>query len=60
MRWVQRVKVSFCREQQTPIDKKWLRGRFDRSWEMPVERKLPAKIGRCSKKPFGHNFQNSA
>ena len=40
-------------------------GLFDRvlparSWEMPVERKLPAKIGRCVAKPYGHNFQNSA
>ena len=40
-------------------------GRFDRvlparSWEMTVERELPAKIGRCYKKPFGHNFRISA
>ena len=27
---------------------------------MPVERELPAKIGRCYEKPFGHNFQISA
>ena len=44
-----------------PVDNKWLRGRFDRvlparSWEIPVERELPAKIGRCSKKLGGHNF----
>ena len=31
-----------------------------RSWEMPVERELPAKIGRCYEKPYGHNFQISA
>merc|ERR1711973_965305 len=30
------------------------------SGEMPVKRELPAKIGRCLPKPFGHNFQNSA
>ena len=43
------------------VDKKWLWGRFDRalpawSWEMPVKRDLPAKIGRCSKSLGGHNF----
>ena len=27
-----------------------------RSWELPVERELPAKIGRCYEKPSGHNF----
>ena len=26
------------------------------SWEMPVKRELPAKIGRCNEKPSGHNF----
>ena len=44
-----------------PVDKQWLRGRFDRvlparSWEMPVKRELPAKIGRCSKNLAGRNF----
>ena len=44
---------------------KRLRGRFDRvlparSWEMPVERELPAKIGRCNEKPSGHNFDFKA
>ena len=43
------------------LDEKWLQALFDRvlparSWEMPVERKLPAKIGRCSKKPQGCNI----
>ena len=43
------------------VDKQWLRGRFDRvlparSWEMPVKCELPAKIGRCNKKPPGRNF----
>ena len=28
--------------------------------EMPVKCELPAKIGRCSKKPYGHNFHISA
>ena len=42
-------------------DEKWLRALFDRvlpawSWEMLVERELPAKLGRCSKKPPGRNF----
>ena len=27
-----------------------------RSWEMPDERELPAKIGRCWKKLGSHNF----
>ena len=27
-----------------------------RSWEMPVERELPAKIGGVTKKLGGHNF----
>ena len=26
------------------------------NWEMPVERELPAKIGRCYEKLLGHNF----
>ena len=43
------------------VDKKWLRGRFDRilparSWEMPVKCELPAKIGGVTKKLGGHNF----
>ena len=47
------------------MSEKWLRGLFDRvlparNWEMPVKRELPAKIGRCFAKPFGHNFQISA
>ena len=47
------------------VYERWVQQIFDpvlpaRSWEMPVERELPAKIGRCSPKPFGHNFQNSA
>ena len=29
-----------------------------RSWEMPVERELPAKIGRCYKKLAGHKELN--
>ena len=51
-------------KEQSPkctVDNQWLRGRFDRvlparSWEMPVERELPAKIGRCSKNLAGRNF----
>ena len=44
--------------QGNSVDKKWLWGRFDRvlparSWEMPVERELPAKIG-------GRNFDRRA
>ena len=31
-----------------------------RSWEMPVERELPAKIGRCWKKLAGRNFDRRA
>ena len=47
------------------VYERWVQQIFDpvlpaRSWEMPVERELPAKIGRCYEKPFGHNFQNSA
>ena len=30
------------------------------SWEMPVERELPAKIGQCNKKLLGHNFDRRA
>ena len=38
--------------EQMPLDEKWLRALFDRvlparSWEMPVERELQAKIGQC-------------
>ena len=47
------------------VYERWVQQIFDpvlpaRSWEMPVERELPAKIGRCFAKPYGHNFQNSA
>ena len=47
------------------VYERWVQQIFDpvlpaRSWEMPVERELPAKIGRCWKKPYGHNFQISA
>ena len=47
------------------VYERWVQQIFDpvlpaRSWEMPVKCELPAKIGRCSPKPFGHNFQNSA
>ena len=47
------------------VYERWVQQIFDpvlpaRSWEMPVERELPAKIGRCVAKPYGHNFQNSA
>ena len=43
------------------VYERWVQQIFDpvlpaRSWEMPVERELPAKIGRCWKKPSGHNF----
>ena len=31
-----------------------------RSWEMPVKCELPAKIGRCSEKLLGHNFDRRA
>ena len=47
------------------VYERWVQQIFDpvlpaRSWEMPVKCELPAKIGRCSKKPYGHNFQISA
>ena len=47
------------------VYERWVQQIFDpvlpaRIWEMPVKCELPAKIGRCSPKPFGHNFQNSA
>ena len=56
---------AYIQGNKCPVDKKWLRGRFDRvlparSWEMPVERELPAKIGQCSIRRYGHDFQNSA
>ena len=43
------------------VYERWVQQIFDpvlpaRSWEMPVERELPAKIGRCWKKPPGRNF----
>ena len=43
------------------VYERWVQQIFDpvlpaRSWEMPVKCELPAKIGRCSKKPSGHNF----
>merc|ERR1712240_277518 len=43
------------------VYERWVQQIFDpvlpaRSWEMPVERELPAKIGRCNEKPSGHNF----
>jgi len=47
------------------VYERWVQQIFDpvlpaRSWEMPVKCELPAKIGRCFAKPYGHNFQNSA
>ena len=58
------IRPLYIRE-QTPLAEKWLRALFDRvlpawSWEMPVERELPAKIGRCLPKLFGHNFDRRA
>ena len=52
---------AYIQGNKCPVDKKWLRGRFDRvlparSWEMPVERELPAKIGRCNENLAGRNF----
>ena len=52
---------SLASSSKTPVDKKWLRALFDsalpaRSWDIPVERELPAKIGRYWKEPVGHNF----
>ena len=43
------------------VYERWVQQIFDpvlpaRSWEMPVKCELPAKIGRCSKKLGGHNF----
>ena len=43
------------------VYERWVQQIFDpvlpaRSWEMPVKCELPAKIGRCSKKPPGRNF----
>ena len=42
-------------------EEKWLRAFFDRvlpdrSWDMPVERELPSKIGWCNEELAGHNF----
>ena len=47
------------------VYERWVQQIFDpvlpaRSWEMPVKCELPAKIGRCLPKPFGHNFHISA
>ena len=47
--------------QRGTLGEKWLRGLFGRvlpaqSWEMPVERELPAKIGWCNKNLAGRNF----
>ena len=47
------------------LGKNWMRGLFDRvlparSWEMPVERELAAKLRRRSKKPGGQNFDFGA
>ena len=47
------------------VYERWVQQIFDpvlpaRSWEMPVKCELPAKIGRCSKKPSGHNFDFKA
>ena len=47
------------------VYERWVQQIFDpvlpaRSWEMPVKCELPAKIGRCWKKPYGHNFHISA
>ena len=43
------------------VYERWVQQIFDpvlpaRSWEMPVKCELPAKIGRCSKKYHGRNF----
>ena len=47
------------------VYERWVQQIFDpvlpaRSWEMPVKCELPAKIGRCCNRRYGHNFQNSA
>ena len=46
------------------VYERWVQQIFDpvlpaRSWEMPVERELPAKIGRCWKNLAGCNFDLS-
>ena len=47
------------------VYERWVQQIFDpvlpaRSWEMPVKCELPAKIGRCSEKLLGHNFDRRA
>ena len=47
------------------VYERWVQQIFDpvlpaRSWEMPVKCELPAKIGRCCNRRYGHTFQNSA
>ena len=47
------------------VYERWVQQIFDpvlpaRSWEMPVKCELPAKIGRCSEKLAGHNFDRRA
>ena len=61
----QASKESLCTQDSEYVYERWVQQIFDpvlpaRSWEMPVERELPAKIGRCYEKPYGHNFQISA
>ena len=47
------------------VYERWVQQIFDpvlpaRSWEMPVKCELPAKIGRCCNRRYGHNFQKPA
>ena len=47
------------------MGEKWLWGIFDRvlparSWDMPVQRELAAKIGRCYEELLGTNFNARA
>ena len=64
-----RAKIVYCAqlpyETVADVPESWVWGRFGRvlparSWEMPVERELPAKIGRCYQKLLGHNFDRRA
>ena len=59
------VPESLRTQDSENVYERWVQQIFDpvlpaRSWEMPVKCELPAKIGRCLPKPFGHNFHISA
>ena len=56
---------SLCTQDSENVYERWVQQIFDpvlpaRGWEMPVKCEVPAKIGRCSEKLLGLNFDRRA